>query len=94
MMALVAMALMMNQASASMQVEAFIDFMEAPSGDTFKLLIFNQLLAFFLPLLAGPFYVFMTYLWYDYGTTTEANGVTVTITTGDALTFLGIGNFD
>ena len=93
-MALVAMALMMNSASASMQVEAFIEFVEAPSADTFKLLIFNQILAFILPLMAGPFYVFMTYFWYDYGASIDVDGTTVTITSGDGLSFVGIGNFE
>ena len=93
-MAVVAFAMMAGSAQASMQLEYFIKFADEPNADNFKLMIFYQLWAFFLPLLAGPFNVFTTYLWYDYGTTVTVDTTAVTITTGEAMTFAGIGNYD
>ena len=72
-MAVVALAMMAGSANASMQLEYFIKFADDPTSDNFKLLIFYQLWAFFLPLLAGPFNVFMTYFWYNYGQSTSVD---------------------
>ena len=93
-MAVLALAMMAGSAHASMQLEYFIKFADEPNRDNFTLMIFYQLWSFFLPLLAGPFNVFMTYFWYNYGADVDVNGTTVTITSGEALTFAGIGNYD
>merc|ERR1719350_565114 len=89
-----ALAMMAGSAQASMQLEHFITFANAPTADTFKLLVFYQLWAFLVPLIAGPLNVFLTYLWNNYSTSLEVDSVTITIYGYSLFGFIGIGNYD
>ena len=90
----VAIAMMAGSAQASMQLEWFITFANDPTADNFKLLVFYQLWAFLIPILAGPINVFLSYLWYNMTQDLDVNGVTVSITYAQALGFIGFGNYD
>ena len=89
-----ALAMMAGSAQASMQLEHFITFANAPTADNFKLLVFYQLWAFLVPLLAGPLHVFLTYLWNNYTATLEVDTTTLTLYGYTVFGFIGIGNYD
>ena len=61
--AIVALSMMAGTAQATMQLDHFLVFYEAPSLDALKLLVFWQVFAFLAPLLAGPVNAFLTLLW-------------------------------
>ena len=95
----IALAMMAGSAQASMQVENFIIFANDPSADNFKLMVFYQLWAFLIPIFAGPIHVFLYHLWFNMTQTqdvSDTNGTTqtLTFTYGQALGFIGFGNYD
>ena len=92
--AMLAMAMLASSAQATIQVDAFIVFAGEPSADNLKLLVFEQFWGFFSPLIAGPLYVMLYYMW-NHGTATQTvDSTTVTITYAQALGFIGVGNLD
>ena len=95
----IALAMMAGSAQASMQVENFIIFANDPTADNFKLMVFYQLWAFLIPIFAGPIHVFLYHLWFNMTQTqdvSDTNGTTqtLTFTYGQALGFIGFGNYD
>ena len=96
----IALAMMAGSAQASMQVENFIIFANDPSADNFKLMVFYQLWAFLIPIFAGPIHVFLYHLWFNMTQTQSvadpdgANSTDLTFTYGQALGFIGFGNYD
>ena len=92
--ALVAVAMMAGTAQASMQLDAFLVLANEPNLDNFKLLVFWQIYAWLVPLIAGPSYVFLKHMWSADAASIDFDGNDITITYGTALTMVGIGNFE
>lgn len=86
------LALMAGSAQASLQLEKFIDFANEPTADNFKLLVIFQLYSFLIPLLGGPIYVFIHYLWNNYSMSMDFGGTSLTLTGSLLFSFLGFGN--
>ena len=92
---LVAMAMIASQARASFQLENFIVFLDNPSLENLYLLLFWQIWSLFVPLIGGPVYVLLYYIWY-YGTAPSItyNSITYTLSYRVIFGFAGIGNFN
>ena len=92
--ALFALAMMAGTAQATMQLDAFLVLANEPNVDNFKLLVFWQVYAWLVPLIAGPSYVFLNHMWSATAADIDFDGNTISITYGTALSLVGIGNFD
>ena len=77
----VAMAMIASQARASFMLENFIVFLDSPNVDNLLLLMFWQFWSLIVPLLAGPIYVLLYYIWY-HGTAPSVTYNSVTYTLG------------
>ena len=92
--AIVALSMMAVPAQATMQLEHFLEFKEAPSVDALKLMVFWQIYAFLAPLLAGPLNVMLTMLWNGTAPAMDVNGTDVALNYRTVLSIAGIGNYD
>ena len=92
--AVVALAMIAGTAQASMQLEYFITFANDPTASNFKLMVFYQLWAFLVPLVAGPINVFLYYLWNEMSQDIDMDGETLSVSYAQALGFIGFGNYD
>ena len=92
---IVAMAMIASQARASFQLENFIVFLDNPNLENLYLLMFWQIWSLFMPLVGGPVYVLLQYIWF-YGNAPSVtyNSIVYTLSYRVIFGFAGIGNFN
>ena len=86
--------MIVGQASASIYLENFIILLDAPTLDSFKMLIFYQFWALLAPLVAGPSYVLFSHMWTATAIDLDVGGTPVSLTYGTVLGLVGFGNVE
>ena len=92
--ALVLLACITQQASATLWKDEFLVFWDKMDLASFKLILYYEVYYFLLPLIAGPVFVLLEYLW-TYGKFKQTyDGKDYIFTYAEALGAIGIGNLN